>query len=216
MGSVARAESFEKLEKILKEDLPIVQKYFKSWYLTLNSNKTTFIVFHLNNRESDRKLNLETRGINLKWEDAPKYLGIKLDRTLVFKKHLEGVKNKLKTKNNTISKQVGTSKRCRENILCTSALALVYNTTEYCAPVWGRSVHMKKFDVELNNTMRIITGCLQSMKVQRLPVLSSIIPPEICRYVATVKILQQIQKYRSNKKLKSRHRIWSIGSTTDI
>lgn len=32
-------------------------------------------------------------------ENAPKYLGIKLDRTLTFKQHLEGVKEKMKTKN---------------------------------------------------------------------------------------------------------------------
>jgi hypothetical protein len=41
--------------------------------------------------------------------DAPKYLGIKLDRALNFKQHLEDVKNKLKTRNNIISKLAGTS-----------------------------------------------------------------------------------------------------------
>ncbi|VVC42661.1 Reverse transcriptase domain [Cinara cedri] len=135
VGLVTQAESFEKLEEILNEDLSIVQTYFKSWHLTLNPNKTTSIAFHLNNRESDRKLNLMAQGVYIQGEDAPKYLGIKLDRTLTFKQHLEGVKNKLKTRNNIISKLAGTNWRCRANVLRTSALALVYSAGEYCAPV---------------------------------------------------------------------------------
>jgi hypothetical protein len=53
--------------------------------------------------------------------DAPKYLGIKLDE--------------LKTRNNIISKLVGTSWGCRANVFRISALALVYSVVECCAPV---------------------------------------------------------------------------------
>lgn len=45
----AQTESFEKVEDVLNEDLVSVQKYFKSCFLDLNPNKTTSIVFHLNN-----------------------------------------------------------------------------------------------------------------------------------------------------------------------
>jgi len=103
----------------------------------------------------------------------------------------------------------------------------VYNAAKYCAPVWGRSAHTKKVVVELNSTMRIISGCVRSTKVQWLPVLSNIAPPEIRRYAATVKILQQFQNSTTlpvhndisdtpNKRLKSKYPIWSIESTTDI
>jgi len=122
-----------------------------------------------------------------------KYLGIKLDKTMTFKQHLEGVKDKLKTRNNIIGKLAGTSWGCWAlNVLRTSVLALVYSAAEYCAPVWVRSAHTKKVDVELNSTMRIISGCVRSTKVQWLPVLSNIVPTEIRRYAATVKLLQQI------------------------
>ncbi|CAI6370930.1 unnamed protein product [Macrosiphum euphorbiae] len=227
VGLVAQAESFEKLEEILNEDLSIVQTYCKSWHLTINPNKTTSIAFHLKNRESDRKLNLMAQGVNIQGKDAPKYLGIKLDRTLTFKQHLEGVKNKLKTRNNIISKLAGTNWESRANVLRTSALALVYSEAEYCAPVWGRSAHTKKVDVELNNTMRIISGFVWSTKVQWLPVLSNIAPPEIHRYAATKKILEQIKNSTHLpvhndiydvpfKRLKSRYPIWLIESTTNV
>lgn len=81
------------------------------------------------------------QGTNLMSDDAVKYLGIRLNRALTFNQHLEAFKNKLKTKNNIISKLAGTNWGCRANVLRTSALALVYSVAEYCAPVWGRSVH---------------------------------------------------------------------------
>lgn len=226
VGLVAQADSFEKLEEILNEDLSTVHNYFHSWHLTLNPTKTTSIAFHLNNREANRKLNLMSQEVRIQGEDAPRYLGIKLDRTLTFKQHLEGIKNKLKSRNSIISMLAGTSWGCRVNILRTSALALVYSAVEYCAPVWGRSAHTRSVDVELNNTMRIISGCVRSTKVQWLPVLSNIAPPNFRRYAATVKIIQQVQNSTNlpifndisiapYKILKSRHPIWAIENTTD-
>jgi len=153
VGLAVQAESFEKVEDILNEDLVRVPKYFKSWFYTLNP-KTTSIAFYLSNRDVNRKLNLIVEGTKLMNDDAPKYLGIKMDRTLTYNQHLEDLKNKLKTRNNIISKLAGTSWGCRANVLRISALALVY-----CAPVWERSVHAKKVNTQLR---RIITGCIRA------------------------------------------------------
>lgn len=50
---------------------------------------------------------------------------------------------------------------------------LLYSITEYYAPVWVRSAHYnKKFDVQLNHTMRIISGTVKSTQ----PVLANIAP----------------------------------------
>ena len=58
--------------------------------------------------------------------------------------------------------------------LRTGALALVYSAAEYAAPAWSRSAQTKKLDVTLNETMRIITGCLCPTPVKHLSVLSGI------------------------------------------
>jgi len=84
VGLVAQVETFEELKKILNKDLAKVHTFFKSWHLTLSPGKSTSIVFHLNNREANRKLNLTVDGNTIPSEKAPKYLGIKLDRTLIF------------------------------------------------------------------------------------------------------------------------------------
>lgn len=117
---VAQAGTFEEVENIMNDDLAKKHTFYKSWHLTLNPDKSAATVFHLSNREANRKLNLVVNGNLIPTENAPKYLGIKLDRSLTFKLHLEGVKDKLKTRNNIIRKLAGTSfilgislQRCR-------------------------------------------------------------------------------------------------------
>lgn len=59
VGLVAQAGTFEEVEYIiLNEDLAKVHNFFKSWHLIFSPGKSASIVFHLSNREENRKLNL--------------------------------------------------------------------------------------------------------------------------------------------------------------
>ena len=58
----------------------------------------------------------------------------------------------------------GTSWGLSASTLRNSALGLVYSAAEYCFLVWINSRHTKKVDEELNNTMRIISGTLKSIR----------------------------------------------------
>ena len=61
------------------------------------------------------------------------------------------------------------------NTLWSSALVLCYPAAEYChycAPVWSLSAHTSRVDVQLNSTMRLISGTLRSTPLPWLPVLS--------------------------------------------
>lgn len=61
--------------------------------------------------------------------------------------------------------------------LRTSALALVYAPAEYVCSTWKNSSHIHKIDVQLNQTMRLISGTIKSTNLKWLPVLSNIAPP---------------------------------------
>jgi len=128
---VAQADSFITIESILNQDLNNLHNYLNKWHLTVNPNKTVALALHLNNRESKRKLDIKINGNAIPNEEYPRYLGVKIDRALTFKNHLEGVKNKIKTRNNIISKLAGTSWGSNAAVLRTSALALVYSVAEY-------------------------------------------------------------------------------------
>jgi len=122
---------------------------------------------------------------------------VKFDRTLTYNQHLESVKNKLKTRNNIIAKPAGTSWGCSTSVLQTSALALVYSVAEYCSPVWARSAHCKKVDVQLNHTMRIISGTVRSTQTEWLPVLSNIAPPDLRRLSHISKTILKLSTFQN-------------------
>jgi hypothetical protein len=65
----------------------------------------------------------------------------------------------------------GTNWRASAETLRTVSLVIVYSTAEYCAPMWLNNVHFSKIYVQLNNTMRQISGTTKSTQFQWLLVL---------------------------------------------
>ena len=55
----------------------------------------------------------------------------------------------------------------------------------YACPVWERSTHAKKLNATLNETCRMITGCLKPTNINSLPILAGIAPSDIRRAVAS-------------------------------
>ena len=120
-----------------------------------------------------------------------------LDCTLSYREHLTKTAGKLKNQNNLLMKLVGSTWGASTNTLRSSALALCYSATEYCAPVWSLSAHTSRVDVQLNSTMRLISGILRSTPLPWLPVLSNIEPPALRRKAATDKLVEKIVKHDS-------------------
>ncbi|KAJ3583971.1 hypothetical protein NHX12_015468, partial [Muraenolepis orangiensis] len=67
-------------------------------------------------------------------QQAPKYLGVRLDRTLSFKQHLEEVKAKVTSRVALIRRLAGTTWGASAKMLRISTQALVFSAAEYCAP----------------------------------------------------------------------------------
>jgi hypothetical protein len=155
------------------------------------------------------------------------YLGVTLDRTLSYKEHLTKVAGKLKTRNNLLTKLVGTSWGADANTMRTSATALCYSVGEYCAPVWERSAHTHLVDVQLNAAMRLITGTLKPTPVPWLPVLANIEPPALRRKHASDQLIAKATTHESwglhgdivnhpSLRLESRNPIWRDMKPMDI
>ena len=84
----------------------------------------------------------------------------------------------------------GSSWGAYTSTLRTGALALVYSAAEYASPVWCRSTHTKKLDVALNDSMRIISGCMRPTETTFLPVLAGITLPDIGREARVAKLTE--------------------------
>jgi hypothetical protein len=95
-------------ERVLTKNLTTLNTYFQRWRLKLNPNKTDVCVFHLNNKQAGKTLDIILDNVQLNHNFTPKYLGITLDRTLSFKKQIENSAKKVKSRVNLIRKLAGT------------------------------------------------------------------------------------------------------------
>jgi len=50
---------------------------------------------------------------------------------------------------------------------------------EFASPAWSRSTHVKQIDVALNESCRLITGCLKNIPINKIFPLAGIAPPDI-------------------------------------
>ena len=84
--------NWKALEGVLSQnDMATISAYLQMWGLKLSETKTMTAAFHLNNREAKRELNVKIDGKVLPFSPVPTYLGVKLDRTLTFRHHLQAL-----------------------------------------------------------------------------------------------------------------------------
>lgn len=100
----AQAKTFDEVEGILSTALQDLTGYYTVNHLRPNPSKTQVCAFHLRNREAGRRLRVEWQGQTLEHCDAPKYLGVRLDRSLTFRSHCEETVGKVCARNNIIRK----------------------------------------------------------------------------------------------------------------
>jgi hypothetical protein len=184
LALLARDMSFEVVEDKLCRSLETLGTYYKNNWLKPNPCKTQTCAFHLRNREASRTLNVNWNGTNLQHTASPKYLGVTLDRTLTYRSHCENVKQKIAARNSILRKLVNSQWGASPTILRTSAIALAFSAGEYACPVWWKSTHAKRVDCALNDSCRVVTGCLKPTPVGRLYALAGMAPPGIRREVA--------------------------------
>jgi hypothetical protein len=61
-----------------------------------------------------------------------------------------------------VRKLTGTNWGANAETSRTASLTIVYSTAEYCALGWLNSFHTSKLDIQLNNTLRLISGTVKS------------------------------------------------------
>ena len=182
------SSDWKSLEVTLSQDMTAITEYLQTWRLKLSHSKTVTAAFHLNNREAKRELKVYNNGHLLPFCPVPTYLGVKLDRSLTFRHHLETLRKKLTSRVALLRRLVGSGWGADAKTLRVAALSLVYSTAEYCAPAWCRSAHTRLIDSVLNDALRIVTGCLRPTPTDDLPILAGIQPAELRRQGATLSL----------------------------
>ena len=181
--------NWKDLEGTLSQDMSTLSAYLQTWRLKLSHTETVTAAFHLNNREAKRELKVYNNDRLLPFCPAPTYLGVKLDRSLTFCHHLAALRKTISSCVPLLRRLIGLGWGAGAKTLRIAALSLVYSTSEYCAPVWCRSVHTRIIYSVLNNAFRMVTGCLRPTPTDYLPILSDIQPAELRRMGAILSLV---------------------------
>ena len=144
---------WQAVEGTLSKDMATLGEYLQTWKLKLSTTKTMSAVFHLNNKEAKRELKVSFNNETLPFCSKSKYLGVTLDRSLTYRRHLESLRKKLTSHVALLRRLVGSGWSAGATNLSIVTLALVHATAEYCAPVWCPSAHIRLIDPTINNAL---------------------------------------------------------------
>ncbi|CAG7729988.1 unnamed protein product, partial [Allacma fusca] len=111
LALTAQCDTFIEVEDTLNQAIEELDKYYKANHLRPNPSKTETCLFHLQNCEAKRQLNIQWGNTALNHNDHPKYLGVTLDRSLTYKQHCEKTKMKVAARTNLIRKLVAHAKK---------------------------------------------------------------------------------------------------------
>ena len=121
------------MEEGLNKDMTILVDYLRKWRLQpLSIGKTVSAAYPLNNREAKRELDVFVNNKRLVFQQAPKYLGVRLDRMLNFKQHHKEVAEKVTSRVSLIRLLAGTTRGASAKTLWISTQTLVFPEAEYC------------------------------------------------------------------------------------
>lgn len=219
LAITAQGRCFEDVEIKLELALGTMLDYYQANSLKPNPSKTEVSAFLLNTHQANRKLHVRWNGTTLTHTERPTYLGVTLDRSLTYKYHCEKTRQKVAARNNILRKLANSKWGAKPAILRTTAQALCYSTAEYACPVWSRSSHAKKVDVSLNETCRLVTGCMKPTPIERLHKAAGFASPNSRRkgHEFTERCRQTIDERHplfgaetQSKRLKSRRRFLDV------
>lgn len=177
----------------LQQHIDAVEEWCHKWLISLNPDKTQAVCFTMCSMK--RVPNLTMANAQLKFQPHVKYLGITLDRKLLWHRHIQQTKGKsigriiqlfplLKSGAITLKKKLHLYK------------ALVLPILTYASPAWAyaRPSTLKPLQVAQNKCLRIIHGgdwyttTLQIHSDLEMPFLTSIMKLQVDRFYSKLQL----------------------------
>ena len=110
----------QKLVHDMNTELELISEWFKANKLTLNIDKTYYMVFHRGCRKFKNNIEIVINNMKIRETKSIKYLGVIIDSKVIWIDHITYVKNK-------VAKGIGIIRRARK-LLNKKALLNLYHT----------------------------------------------------------------------------------------
>ena len=150
------SSSLDNLERTVNSELNKLFLWLNVNRLSLNIDKTNFIVFHPYNKPIKKRITIKINNKAIKEKEYIKYLGVLIDSTLSWKQHVSNISKK-------ISRSIGIMYKLRPflplNVLKNVYYSLVYSHIVYAIEVWGSTfkTEMDKILILQKKAMLLMT-----------------------------------------------------------
>ena len=145
------------LIQTINVELASVKNWFSANRLSLNIEKTSYILFHKYQRIIPEHDNIKIGSTTIQRESSAKFLGVQIDETLSWKKHIN-------TKANQVVRTISILSRLK-NSVSTEILKTIYNALvlphiSYAIVSWGnvKSREISRFKLLQKKAVRLITN----------------------------------------------------------
>ena len=146
----------QEMVRVINRELANIVDWLKANKLSLNIDKTNFILFRPKSRPVTT-LDIRIEGTQIQRVTEAKFLGVIIDEKLNWSRHITFIKHK-------ISKSIGIIKKTRRlfdtDIMLSLYNSFVYPYLSYCIHVWGMAydVHKRDLVIQQKRIVRIIAG----------------------------------------------------------
>lgn len=145
----------ETLQNFTRQDIVLLNGYFKANLLSLNLSKTKFMIIHSSRRPVPPHDEIEFEGHRIEEVPAFCFLGLTLDETMTWGPHIEGLRKKLSSLCGVLRKVSAFLPRaCLESIY----FSLVNSRLQYLVAIWGQATKQ-----QLRGLQVIQNRCLKAI-----------------------------------------------------
>ena len=166
----------------MEHDLNIILDWFRANSLTLNVQKTNFLLFAPDKRKHAVYLNVDN--VTIRPSNKTKFLGVIVDDKLEWTEHVKSILTKMKRSYNLM--RMGTNLLSKHSLKIVY-YAHVYSHLSYCISIWGSMTsarQISKLKQQQDKCMRLIDGTLTTNQVYvkyKILKLDQVIDLELCK-----------------------------------
>ena len=157
----------DQIIRLMNVELTLVVEWLRANRLSLNIDKTNFMIFHAHQKRISPTSTISIERKNILRVNETKFIGVTMDSHLTWASHLNRVKQK-------VARGLGVLNRARkvfnQPLLVTLYNGLILPHFTYCIEVWGNAaqIHMMSLFKLQKRCMRIIKST--SFKEHTLPI----------------------------------------------
>ena len=148
-------KSLKLICKKVNYDLKGITDWLNANRISLNVNKTEFVIFRSPRKPIDSEINIKLNGKHLYPSTHIKYLGVLIDEHLSWKPHIDELIKKLNKTNSMLSK---IRHYVNKDIIRSIYFSIFSSHISYCCQIWGQkgNYHLNKILSLQRSALRII------------------------------------------------------------